>query len=155
MREFIDNKKAVSEEFTMIPAIVIVLVGFALFGLLLTNTYEAYNQSIESTENYRKARTILKKLTSPEGKIIDESGTVHLNKLINHPEWVTNEYHKYSNVKFFVRINWKENTESYIDIPANPPVKGNQVALSKTVSISLNSAETKPGTFTIILWSEY
>jgi hypothetical protein len=155
LREFIHDKKAVSEEFTMIPAIVIVLVGFALFGLLLTNTYEAYNQSIETTENYRKARSILTKLTSPEGKIIDESGIIHLNLLINHPEWVTNEYHKYSNVKFFVRLNWKGNTESYIDIPANPSVNRNQVALSKAVSISLNSVETKPGTFTIILWREY
>jgi hypothetical protein len=156
LRDFIGNRNAVSEEFTMIPALVVVMVGFAVFALLIVNTYGAYNQSIESTENYRKAEIIVSKLTNPEGKLIDEGGVINLPDLINHNEWITSEYDTYQGVKFFVRVNWEDNQGNAVDIakPDNFENIGDHVAVSKIVSVYLNPAETKPGTFTLILWSE-
>jgi len=161
LRRFIKDEKAISEEFTTLPALSVVMIGFALFILLMANTYTAYNTRIEGLEKYQTADFIAIKLTNPDCFFIKEGGVVDLSiledSIISDPKLnaIRDEY-QFSGVNFIVRISYESTNK---DFPSNPdPVTllasaGDRVAVSKDVGIFINEAQTKPGKLTIITWS--
>ena len=154
LKKFLKDENAVSEEFTSLPALSIVMIGFTLFILLISNTYMAYEQRIDSIEKYQTGYFIATKLTNPDCYFIKEGGIVDLALLRNDIEELILLCDKYktSGINFIVRINWDKGSE---DFPEELPVDvGNRIAVSKNVGIYLNQAQTTPGKLTIILWSE-
>ena len=154
LKNFLKDENAVSEEFTSLPALSIVMIGFTLFILLISNTYMAYEQRIDSIEKYQTGYFIATKLTNPDCYFIKEGGIVDLALLRNDIEELILLCDKYktSGINFIVRINWDKGSE---DFPEELPVDvGNRIAVSKNVGIYLNQAQTTPGKLTIILWSE-
>jgi len=154
LKNFLKDEKAVSEEFTSLPALSIVMIGFTLFILLISNTYMAYEQRIDSLEKYQTGYFIATKLTNPDCYFIKEGGIVDLALLRNDIEELILLCDKYktSGINFIVRINWDKGSE---DFPEELPVDvGNRIAVSKNVGIYLNEAQTTPGKLIIILWSE-
>ena len=77
-KAFLKDENAVSEEFTSLPALSVVMIGFTLFILLIANTYMAYEQRIDSLEKYQTGYFIATKLTNPDCYFIKEGGIVDL-----------------------------------------------------------------------------
>jgi len=154
LEDFLKDENAISEEFTSLPALTIVMIGFTLFIVLIANTYSAYEQRIESLEKYQTGYCIATKLTNPDCSFIKEGGIVDLPLLRsdNSPLYfILNEYNS-SDVHFIVRISWEDYSE---DFPENIPKDiGERIAVSKNVGIYVNEAQTVPGKLTIIMWSE-
>jgi len=150
---FLKDENAVSEEFTSLPALSIVMIGFTLFILLIANTYAAYEQRIDSLEKYQTGYFIATKLTNPDCYFIRNGGVVDLPLLRTDPDTLTSirDDYRISGVNFIVCITWDEGSE---DFPEELPVDvTDRVAVSKNVGIYLNEAQTTPGELTIILWS--
>ena len=153
-KAFLKDENAVSEEFTSLPALSVVMIGFTLFILLIANTYMAYEQRIDSLEKYQTGYFIAAKLTNPDCYFIKEGGIVDLPLLqtdINPLNLLRDEY-KAADVNFIVRISWDEGFEEFPE--ELPEGIGDRVAVSKNVGIYLNEAQTTPGKLTIIMWSE-
>ncbi|RLF50246.1 MAG: hypothetical protein DRN24_06845 [Thermoplasmata archaeon] len=155
LKDFIEDENAVSEEFTTLPALSIVMIGFTLFILLIANTYTAYDVRIDNLEKYQTADFIATKLTNPDCFFIREGGIVDL-PLLKKTESkeklnsIREEYQR-DHVDFIVRISWGS---TYLDFPENLPTNVRaRVAVSKDVGVYLNEAQTKPGKLTIIMWS--
>jgi len=155
LRKFIKDEKAISEEFTTLPALSIVMVGFTLFLLLITNTYNAYETRIDTIEKYTTADFIATKITNPDCSFIKEGGIVSIPLLNNHESkdmlHTLKEEYKKSGIEFIIRIEWDD---KYIDFPENlSDDVYNRIAVSKEIGVYLNEAQTKPGKLTVILWS--
>ena len=152
---FIRNEKAVSEEFTSLPALSVVMIGFTLFFVLLANVYTSYGLKVESIEKYQTADFIAAKLTNPDSFFIKDGGLVNLPMLRTSEGKsrfnATREEYKASGVDFVVRASWYDCSE---DFPEKlPDDTGDRVAVSRSVGIYLNEAQTAPGKLTVILWS--
>lgn len=158
-RSLIKNNQAISEEFTSLPALSVIMIGFAIFILLLANTYSAYNQRTENLEKYQNTNQIATKITNPdcffikEGRIIDLPA---LEKDINSQnsefEKLRQDY-KSKGINFVIKITYKGTTKNF---PSNADSLitsvGETTAVTKNLAIFLNDAKTKPGSLTVITW---
>ena len=159
-RNFLKNKDAVSEEFTTLPALTIVVIGFTLFILILTNVYNTYNNRMDSIDTYQAASFISTKLTNPDSYFMLEGGRVNL-PLLDSPNLKESDYKlqkmrdelKASGLNFSIQVKW-DNKEKYFPESSLNPEVGDRIAVSKTVSIFLNEAQTKPGKLTVIMWRD-
>lgn len=155
LKKFIHDEKAVSEEFTSLPALSVVMIGFTLFFVLLATVYTAYGVRVESLEKYQTADFIATKLTNPDCYLMREGGVVDL-PLLNSDDgksalYLIRDEYKTAGVNFTLRISW-DNT--YEDFPENlPDYIGDRVAVSKSVGIYLNEVQIVPGKLTIIMWN--
>ncbi len=136
------------------PALSVIMIGFALFFVLLASAYNSYDIRVDSLEKYQNANFIATKLTNPECFFIKEGGLVDLPLLLissgeEKLEEIRQEYQS-SEVHFVVQLSWDEDTKVIPENQLNGV--GNRVAVSKNVGIYLNEAQTVPGTLTIILW---
>jgi len=154
-RSLIRNEKAISEEFTSLPALSVVMIGFTLFFVLIANVYSSYAMRVDSLDKYKTADFISTKITNPDCYFIKEGGLIDLPRLHSIEsnillQSMKNKY-KSSGFDFVLRISWDKNSE---DFPENLPSNINdRVAVTKDVGIYLNEAQTVPGKLTIILWN--
>ena len=72
---FLKDKRGTSEEFTSLPALMVVMIGFALFFALMATTYMTYHQKLDEKELYEAAHHAVLKLTLPESPLISEGDT--------------------------------------------------------------------------------
>ncbi len=72
-KKFIKNKRGVAEEFTSLPALMIVMIGFALFFAMIAGVYYIHNQKVENKELYEVAHYVVLKLTTQDSPIISTS----------------------------------------------------------------------------------
>jgi len=158
-RPFIKDKNAISEEFTTLPALSVVMIGFALFILLMANTYTAYNTRIDSLDKYQTADFIATKLTNPDCYFMREGGVVDLPLLDSSDPALSDdklnamrEEYKPAGVSFSICVSWESGSKYFPD-DSLPVDIGDRIAVSRTVSVYLNEAQTKPGKLTIITWS--
>jgi hypothetical protein len=155
-REFKKDENAVSEEFTSLPALSVVMIGFAIFILLIANTYSAYSTRIQSLDKYQTADFIATKLTNPESFVIKEGGVIDLELLKNSEAEINELRNKYraSGVDFVICVSYEDIVEK---IPSNADdLLSNtvdRVAVTKNIGVYINQAQTKPGRLTIITWS--
>jgi len=154
-RFFLKDERAISEEFTVLPALSIVMIGFALFVVLLAQTYTVYEERINHLQNYQTASSIVHKLTNPDCFFIRNEGLIDLPILQNDTESlkiICEQYQK-SGFAFFLRLRWDNCSQDFpkktISMPAN------RIAISTDVGIYLNEAQTIPGTLTIVLWKDF
>ena len=153
-RQIIKNKDAISEEFTSLPALTVIMIAFTIFFLLIANVYKSYDTRVESLEKYQTADFIATKLTNPDCFFIKPGGIIDLPKLQtdNGQQELNNIRQKYktSGYDFIIRINWEDETH---DFPTNLPDDiFNRIAVSRNIGIYLNDATVPPGKLTIIMW---
>jgi len=159
LRKILEDENAISEEFTTLPALSVVMIGFALFIVLMANTYSAYNTRIDSLEKYQTADFIATKLTNPDCYFMLEGGVINLPLLDSADPVLSDDKlnairNKYNaaGINFSISISWDGNSK-YFPEDTLPNNIGDRVAVSRTVSVYLNEAQTKPGKLTIITWS--
>jgi hypothetical protein len=157
VRKILQNNHAVSEEFTTLPSLTVIMIGLTLFILLVANTYSSYEHRVESLQKYQTANFIATKLTNPDCLFMHEGGKIHylsFNIFNTTPQWdsLQNQY-KSAGIGFRLQLSWdQEKIDSNPD-DYNPQTTGDRVAISREVSIQLNPAITVPGKLTIITWS--
>ncbi len=154
LRDFLTNERAVSEEFTALPALSVVMIGFALFFVLFANVYTSYGLRVESLDKYQTADFLLTKLTHPDSPFIKPGGSVDFPLLQSSDgaAQLRSLRHDYSaaGVNFTVRVNWDDISHDFPE--PLPDTCGDRIAVSTSASIYLNEAQTMPGTLTIIAW---
>ncbi len=150
VRSFWSNTQAVSEEFTSLPALSVVLIGFSLFVILLAQTYTAYQERMAQVEYFQIAEGLLSKCTNPDSPFM-KNGLIDVIAASN-TTLVTSMQDEYafSNVSFVLRLQYLDINR---DVPEPPPLRAShRIAASKEIGVSLNDAQTIPGTLTLILW---
>jgi hypothetical protein len=151
-RYFLKNEEAVSEEYTVLPALSVVLIGFALFVILLAQTYIAYADRIDRLQSYQTADGLLQKLTNPDCSFIRESGLIDLHLLQNDTNSLKQFFEKYTNIGIYFRLQLRWNNQLW-EYP-NPGQSNSlsRTVVSKEIGVYLNEAQTVPGTLAIVLW---
>ena len=155
LRPIVYNNKAISEEFTTLPALSVVMIGFTLFFILIANVYNSYDLRAESLEKYQTADFIVTKLTNPDCYFIKEGGLVDLPilKTVESDDALNamRDEYRASGVDFIIRINWDGKSKDFPEELSN--TIDNRVAVSRDAGIYINEAQTKPGKLTVITWS--
>jgi hypothetical protein len=148
-RYFLRNEEAVSEEFTVLPALSVVIIGFALFAVLLAQTYIAYTNHINQLYRYQTADRILQKIINPDCFFIRSPGIVDLHLLQNNTEMLQGYFHRYPSLEALcrVQIHWGNHTWFYPEISSSASL--DYVAISKVVGVYCNEAQTLPGIITV------
>ncbi|MDD5779101.1 MAG: hypothetical protein PHU95_06605 [Candidatus Thermoplasmatota archaeon] len=72
MCSFISDESGISEEFTSLPALAVVLIGFGLFFALVGGAYHVHTEKLERADGYRAANFVLQKLTTSNGGLAEE-----------------------------------------------------------------------------------
>ena len=151
---FINNKQAVSEQFTSLPALSIVMLGITLFILLVTQTYTASTHRITNLEKYTIGQHIADKLTNPLSPFIRTGTIIDIgiyNSTVTY-QYLQQLYQHYlkKNINFTIRLS-THNFTTYF--PYTVPVNATTyVAVSKPIGFYLNEAVITPGRLTVILW---
>lgn len=158
MSSFIKDERGISEEFTSLPALVVVMIGFALFFALIGGVYYSYNEKVSRVDKYETANFVLEKITSVEGSlakagVLKEGGVVDnetFNSLTGEDMTEIIEKSDVVGVEFGLRLN-HEKMSGDIETPNIASAK-DRVAASKEIPVYLNAAETVPGELTVIVW---
>ncbi len=151
-RYFLKNEEAVSEEFTVLPALSVVMIGFALFILLIAQTYGAYTERINRLQIYQVIDGFFQKIMNPDCFFIRSPGVIDLRLLQKDGDPLLSYLGQYtrSGFEFCVQIQWENQTWGFPeDIVTN---LSEHVAVSKAIGIYLNEAQTVPGVITLLLW---
>jgi len=147
------NDAAISEEFTSLPALSLIMIGIVLFSLLIFSTYDSYGKQTDQLSEIEMAEYILAKCLDPDleymldGSIIDMScmrapqGIAYLENL--------QENLFPSGLEYTLSLHWDDTT---IFILSEPPGK-DQLAVSQSIGIALNPVDVYPGAVTIIIWA--
>lgn len=153
-KAFLTNDAAVCEEFTSLPALTVVLIGFTLFCLLIVSAQESYETKMETIDLYQTAEFITSKLLSPDSNLIKENGIINYPFLrnqegINYLKSLQSTYQPLG-INFSVLISFNEIHRFF---PSEPPSTVNdRIAISKPIAFFLNDVQTVAGTITVILW---
>ena len=150
VRPFWVNKQAVSEEFTSLPALSVVMIGFSLFLIMLTQVYTAYQERMTQVQYYQIAENLVEKWTNPDSPFMS-SGLVEVSRLSNTTTIMNlQDEYRLSNISFIIRLRYLDSDHDFPEPP--PPTSPHRVAASKELGVHLNDAQTTPGTLTLILW---
>lgn len=144
------DEAAVSEEFTAIPALVIISIGLTLFLTVLSSTYEAYDMQKESIDAYQTAGFLLNHILDPDTPIMKDKGVINY-PFINSIEgrnYLESIRQQTDNINFSLLLYFKNKEYFY---PSRPP-DSDLVAVSQPIAVYLNEVETTPGRITIIIW---
>ena len=155
---FLVDDRAVSEEFTSLPGLSVVMIGFSIFLVLLAHTYTAYENRLVTLSRYQIADNIATTLVKPDCYFMRSSGIVDISLLNNDTEKLIHiqELYKKSDITFIIRITGEGANHFSMDFPSSTLVNVNdRVAASRKVGVYLNEACTYPGTLTVIVWREY
>jgi hypothetical protein len=152
VRDFVRNDAAVSEEFTSLPALSVVIIGFGLFAVLLSQTYLSYEERMEQIQDYQIVNSLAHQLTSRERPFIREGGVFDVSALQQDstPLFGIRDQWLRSGWRFLLRIHWGNTTQDFLG-PEDTTVS-HQVAVTHPIGVYLNDAQTTSGTLTIILW---
>jgi hypothetical protein len=149
---FLKNEHGVTEEFTSLPALSIVMIGVTLFLFLLSQSYDAHQTRMMQLQRYQEAYQLLQKFTNPNSPWIRSEGIVDLPYLLQHNEILRNlqEQYQTSGICFILRLDYDKNINEFPE--PFPNATKNRVAVNMELGVYLNDAQTLPGTLTLILW---
>jgi hypothetical protein len=142
----------VSEEFTSLPALSLVLIGFALFLVVLGQTYLTFQERGEQLRVYQTANTLAEKLTNPACGFMKSGGLLDIPFLRNDSGTVQtiNEQWRRSGLRCLLRVHWNQTTEEFPS--TNETIGVPCVAVSYPIGVYLSDARTVPGTLTVLVW---
>ena len=146
---FRDNA-AVSEEFTALPALVVISIGLTLFLIMFSSAEESYNIQKKSIDEYQTAGFLLNHILDPDAPIMKDKGVINYPFLdsINGKNYLESIRQQTGNINFSLLLSFKNEEHFY---PYKPP-DVDRIAVSQPIAVYLNEVETTSGRITIILW---
>lgn len=161
MSSFIRDERGLSEELTSLPALAVIMTGFAIFFIMIAGVYHSYNQEMESIDEYQTANFILEKITTSDGAlakkgIMMEGGLISLINFERINEKIMDEIIKESGIEG-ERVALKLELKKGYDELKNPLIRGKlptteYITVSKRVTVYLNEVKKVPGVLSVMVW---
>ncbi len=153
--KFIKDKRGVAEEFTSLPAIMVVMIGFAIFFAMIATVYNLHNERIEDKELFEVAHYVALKLTSADSPLAAGDNTpLYIDKNKLHIK--VDELKKYCNP---IGYDYYVIVYEYDEDGSKKPIKDteniipnrNKVSASRKVAIK-DGIGVKYGEIVVIVW---
>jgi len=151
--KFIADRKGVAEEFTSLPALVIVMIGFAIFFAMFANVYMMHNEKLRAAELAEAAHYISLKLTNAESPLTDAPFLINKEKwdeIAKHEE-IIRKYCKPSSYDYSIKIS-SPFVSGFKMIGGK--AKGDRMSVSMKVAIKLADGDVKYGKIIVTVWRE-
>jgi hypothetical protein len=145
------NEEAVTEEYTALPALCVVVIGLALFFLLLAHAYAMPQAQSETIRMYHTAELLTEKLLDPANAFIQPGGILDLDILTGASAPLDRLRQAYSPSGFDFLIRLTINTTT-ITLPTNATIHTPNTTVTRTIPVLLSPAQTTPGRLTVVLW---
>lgn len=161
MCSFTSDERGITEEFTSVPALVVVLIGFGLFFALVGGAYHAHTEKMKSIDEYRRASFILEKLTTSGGVLTEEGvllpgGVIDGHRLLQYKRDVARmlrEKAAFPTIKYDLVVTWSVRGEERVcRVPVYEIEDKDHIAASKKIPVRESTAQIVPGTFTVRIW---
>ena len=151
-RRLVRDNSAVCEEFTAIPALIIISIGLTLFLIILSSAEESYDMQKESINVYQTANFLLMDILDPNTPIMREKGVINYPFLnsIDGRNYLESIRRQSNGINFSLLLSFDDRNQFYPSKPYN----GDRIAVSQPIAVYLNEVETIPGRITIIIWRE-
>ncbi len=149
------DSNAISETFTVLPALAMILIGFTIFSIIIATAYTTFDTKSDHINMLETSNQILEKISSPNACFTTDGNTINYmvfssNQSKNYIETLQSQYEPYK-LSFSVKLSFNHE-ETWLPQPINNKNStGNQYASSKQVSVQINEIKTLPGTLTVIL----
>lgn len=143
----VEDKRGITEEFTTLPAISIVMIGFALFFVLIASCYYVHIQRIENKELYEAAHFVIEKITM-DSPLIESPLMINL-KAVERSN-IMEDIAKCCNLSdydFCIRIFYDE-----MCLKLGEEKERNKVSLSKIVAVKINEGDIREGKIVVTVW---
>lgn len=153
-KSFLKDDQAISEEFTSLPSLSLIMIGVLLFFLLVSTAYDSYDHQTSQLSHIDIATYVLTQTLDPDQIYMLDSHRVDIQTLqsldaTSHLQDIQKSLSS-SGLNFTLSVVWKDTTQWILSEP--PGFK--QTAVSKQIGIAINPLETIPGTVTVILWED-
>ena len=156
LSSFISDDRGITEPYSDIISMMLVIVGFTVFFAVVVQTYSAYADRAFIVGHSQDAFRLTEALkTDPLFASADGVDTIDANRVnaaAEHPERLYSRYGSYYN--FMVKVEANEQRWSKTIIrdknPRSIPQIG--IAFSTPVTVRLNDAESVPGTLSVKIW---
>ncbi|MFO8078426.1 MAG: hypothetical protein R6U21_07290 [Thermoplasmatota archaeon] len=154
LQVFLKNNDAVSEEFTGLPALAMVMIGITLFLIILSSSYTSLENQTDQVEQIKQAEYISSQLLNPTAPFISSKGSFNLEGFQQNSgkKYVTllQKSMNQISLNFTTKLSF-QNSSFYFP---NPPPTNHQniIGYSTAITLDLNEVYTCPGMITIIMW---
>lgn len=153
---FWKDNAAVSEEFTSLPALAIVMIGITVFLIILSSSYTSFETQTQQVEQIKQAEYISFQVLNPNAPFITSKGNFNLEQFQQTcgVDYITALQKSMNMVSF--NFTTKLSVQNMSIYSPDPPPKNYQniVAYSKPITVDLNEVYTCPGMITVITWEE-
>lgn len=158
MLSFIRDERGISEEFTSLPALAVVMIGFSLLFIMIAGLYHSYNEEIKSVDEYQTASFILKRITMCDGSLAKEGimmdgGFINFKNFEKIDEKILNRIRKESGItskNFALKLEIKEKGFENSLIRGDLPDE--YTSVSEYVTVYLNDVKKVPGILSVMVW---
>lgn len=152
------DTKAISETFTVIPAVAMVLIGIIMFSIIIATAYTTFDNKQVVINNFENTHTLLQKICSPNTIFTEETNVINLlsfqsNEAVEYINKLQRDYSTF-NISFMVKLSTAQEEWWLPSNNFDPIGKAEVFASSKKVSIKMNEVSTKPGELSIIMWKD-
>ncbi len=144
--KFARDKRGIAEEFTSLPALVVVMIGFALFFSMLAGIYMQHNEKVKAAELAEAAHYVAAKLTNSESPLTDATFVIDKEKWNSMDE---SRLKDYCNLSFYDYRVFIEG-ENLKEFGGNPV--GDRFTVSRKVAIKLADGDVKYGKIMVTVW---
>jgi len=153
-KSFLKDDQAISEEFTSLPSLSLIMIGVLLFFLLVSTAYDSHDHQTSQLSHIDIATYVLTQTLDPEQIYMLDAHRVDIQTLqsldaTSHLQDIQKSLSS-SGLNFTLSVVWKDTTQWILSEP--PGFR--QTAVSKQIGIAINPLETIPGTVTVILWED-
>jgi hypothetical protein len=154
--KLLHDQSAVAEEFTALPTLSVIMIGFTIFFILIAQAYQAYEQHQTRFEYIEKAKYLSNKLISPTTPFIQTGGLLNPNVLNSSigRAYITSlqETLSLSSINFSIAIRYDENIMYIPDSPSH--LANDRFGYSSYQPLIIDSFHIRPGILTVIVWGE-
>ena len=152
------DSNAISETFTILPALSMILIGFTIFSILIATAYTTFDAKSDHINMLETSNQILEKISSPNACFTTDGNTINYmifssNQSKNYIQTLQSQYESYK-LSFSVKLSYNNEKIWLPQQINNENSTADQYASSKQVSVQINEIKTIPGTLTVILWQK-
>jgi hypothetical protein len=153
LRKLQKDSNAISEEFTVIPSLTVVLIGIIIAFILFGTTISSFQEQSKFSDNLTTTENLFQKITNPSNPFVTNIG------IINYSNLFTNEsIHYIRSIQKSLLKNGL-NCSLYISaenfsfwFPNKPDSYRESTAVSHPIGLSINEIELIDATLTVIIW---
>ncbi len=157
-KPFRKDDEAISESFTVLPALAMVLIGLTIFSIILTTAYTSYDYHHDIIDKFNGSKEILNKISSPNTPVTEDGSVFKLKDFYSKEasdffNQLLIEYKLYG-YNFTIKLKNKDKVFWNFNTQYSDNLLSNTYACTKTVSIAINELQIVPGSLTVIFWNQ-